>query len=481
MEANYVKLQALIFELTEKVSHLEEVSQSRSLAAEYPTGTGFDSGDTAWMLTSTALVLFMTLPGLFLYYGGMARTKNVISIIMQTVSTAALITFLWLAFGYSLSFAPAQGYEPRACIFGNRDRFWFTDMKLRTYHQLAPTIPEAVFCTYQLGFAIITACLMIGSFADRMKFTSMLLLMSLWHLTVYCPTAHSMWHPNGFLYHAGVLDYAGGNVVHITSGISGLVIAIYLGPRKGFGKDRFDPHNILFTAVGACMLWVGWFGFNAGSALASNDRAAMAMLITQIGCSMAALTWMINEWIVMGHPTVQGLVSGAIAGLVAITPAAGYVDHTGAFIIGLVAGPICYGGVQLKHWFGYDDALDGFGVHGVGGITGGLLLGFFATDKITGHDNGVFYSDTHNGGMQWAHQLYAIVVTVGWSIFMTTIIVYVVDMILGLRVSAEQEEEGLDISLHNETLTPGALAINNKGNDDGKSYDVVIEEPQEVA
>lgn len=452
---SYQELTATVGELARKIQLLE--ASGRKLASE---ATSFDTGDTAWMLTSSALVLFMTLPGLFLFYGGMARTKNVLAIIMQVISTASLITFLWLAFGYSLAFAPTQGYNPRTSIFGDRSRFWFTDMKLATYHQLAPTIPESVFCVFQLTFAIITPCLMVGAFADRMKFHSMLLLMALWHLTVYCPVAHSCWHPNGFLFHAGVLDYAGGNVVHITSGISGLTSCIYMGPRRGFGKERFEAHNILLTAVGACMLWVGWFGFNAGSALGATDRAAMAMLITQIAASLAALSWMCTEWIHKGMPTVQGLVSGAVAGLVCITPGSGFVDHTGAFIIGLVAGPICYWGVELKHFMGYDDALDAFGVHGIGGMAGGLLLGFFATDKISGHDNGVFYSDTHNGGMQWAHQLYAIVVVTGWSIFMTAIIHFVVDCTLGLRVSAEEEDAGLDVSLHNESLVSIKLESN---------------------
>lgn len=445
----YEKLAALVAELSEKVQHLEKASFNRALDA-----SAFNDGDIAWMLSASALVLFMTLPGLFLFYGGMARTKNVVSIIMQVFSTACLVSFLWLAFGYSLAFAPAQDSCEDCVIYGNGSRFWLYQLGLDSAHQLAPSIPESVFCVYQMTFAIITPCLMVGAFADRMKFTSMLLLMALWHLTVYCPVAHSTWHPNGFMYKAGVLDFAGGNVVHITSGISGLVSTIYMGPRQGYGKEHFHPHNVLFTAVGACMLWVGWYGFNAGSALAATDRAGFAMLATQIATSCAGMTWMATEWVHKGSPSILGLVSGAVAGLVCITPGSGYVDQTGAFIIGLLAGPVCYGGVQLKHLAGYDDALDAFGVHGVGGILGGILLGFFATDKISGHANGVFYSDTYNGGRQLGNQIYAIIVTMGWSAFMTYVIHLVVDSAMGLRVTAEEEEAGLDRSLHNETLSP---------------------------
>lgn len=439
------ELTGLIAQLSARVQTLE-AEASRSLQ------TAFDSGDTAWMLASTALVLFMTLPGLFLFYGGMARTKNVLAIIMQIFSTACLITFLWLAFGYSLSFAPARGDNNNCIIYGDRSRFWLFELTLDSYHQLAPSIPESVFCIYQLTFAIITPCLMVGAFADRMNFLPMLVMMTLWHLTVYCPVAHSVWHPNGFLFQAGALDFAGGDVVHITSGISGLVACIYMGPRSGFGKERFEPHNILLTAMGSAMLWVGWVGFNAGSAVAANDRAGFALLTTQIATGIGALTWMITEWIHRGQPSVLGIVSGAVAGLVCITPGSGFVDQTGAFITGLLAGPACYWGVQLKHLAGYDDALDAFGVHGVGGILGGILVGFFATDKISGHPNGVFYSDTYNGGRQLGNQLYAIVVTVFWSAFMTTIILFVVDTTMGLRVSEEAEKAGLDSSLHGETL-----------------------------
>jgi Amt family ammonium transporter len=275
-------------------------------------------------------------------------------------------------FGYSLALAPVNSVDPRYNFYGDASRFWLSGLGLNTAHENAPTIPESVYCTYMLTFAIITPALICGSFADRMKFPSMLLFIGLWHLLVYCPVAHSMWHPSGFLYAYGVLDYAGGNVVHITSGISGLACAVYLGHRKGYGKEAFEPHNILLSAVGSSMLWIGWFGFNAGSAVAANNRAGMAILVTQIASATATISWMFTEWLHVKQPRVQGLVSGAIAGLVSVTPASGYIDQTGAFFIGLVAGPLCYGGIQLKHYLGYDDALDGFGVHGIGGIIGGI-------------------------------------------------------------------------------------------------------------
>lgn len=436
-------VQATVRELLHRVQELEQSQTHRTLIAS------FDDGDIAWMLAATALVLFMTLPGLFLFYGGMARTKNVLAIVMQIFSTACSISLLWMVFGYSLAFAPAQGSNPQAVVFGDSSRFWLINLTLDSVHQLAPSLPESIFCTFQMAFAIITPCLMVGAFADRMKFVSTLLFMGIWHLLVYCPIAHSVWHPDGFLFSSGALDYAGGLVVHVTSGISGLIGCIYLGPRKGFATERFDPHNVLLTAVGASMLWVGWLGFNAGSALAANDRAAMACLVTQIATAMAALTWMATEWMHLGQPTVQGIVSGAVAGLVAITPGSGYVDHTAAFFIGLLTGPVCYWAVQAKHWAGYDDALDAFGVHGVGGILGSLLLAFFANPSIASNANGIFYTGkAHLLGSQ----LYGIVVAAGWAAVVTAAILFVVDKIVGLRVSEEVEHRGLDHSQHGQTL-----------------------------
>ena len=347
-----------------RISQLESVvNSSPADHRRLQTDDGFDNGDTAWMLTSCALVLFMTIPGLALYYGGMARTKNVLAIAMQCFVITALITFLWLCFGYSLAFAPANANGTAFKLYGDASRFWLEGMTLNTFHQNAPTIPETVYCIYQLTFAIITPALITGAFADRMKFTSMLVFMTLWHFLVYCPIAHAVWHPSGFLYEYGALDYAGGNVVHISSGISGLVCSVYLGARKGYGKESFEPYNILLTVVGSSMLWVGWFGFNAGSAGGASHRAGMALLVTQIATGMATLSWMTVEWIIRKQPSVLGTVIGTVAGLVAITPASGYVDQTGAFFIGLLAGVLCYFGAQLKKLFGYDDALDAFGVH----------------------------------------------------------------------------------------------------------------------
>jgi len=446
-------------ELQDRVTKLENII--RSISANIPleralTNVNLNSGDTAWMLTSCALVLFMTIPGLALYYSGMVRKKNVLSTVMQSFSITCLITVLWLAFGYSLAFGPANDDNHSSLVIGNASRFWLQGMSISTYHQLAPTIPESVYCMFQLTFAIITPALICGSFADRMKYGPMLVFIAFWHILVYCPIAHVTWHPDGFLFQYGALDYAGGLVVHISSGVSGLVATIVLGHRKGYGKENFEPHNILLSFVGSSMLWVGWFGFNAGSAVTAGENAGYAMLATQISSATAALSWMLTEWIVRGKPSVLGMVSGSIAGLVGITPASGFVDMTAAFIIGLVSGPICYFGAQLKRYFGYDDALDAFGVHAVGGIVGAIATGFFANPDVTnggtGTHNGVYYANTYDGGRQLGAQLYAIVVAVFYSAVMTFIILIVLDNILGLRVTEQEEEDGLDHSLHAETI-----------------------------
>eukprot|EP01035_Chromulina_nebulosa_P027607 gene27607-36331_t len=328
-----LKLEELVSTLSNELNQLKS-SDTRSLSRIDSFGPDFSPGDTAWMLTSTALVLFMTMPGLALFYSGMVRSKNVLATVMQSFAITCLITFLWLCYGYSIAFGPvsASNTTPHP-VYGSGDRTWLNGMTVYTVHQLAPTIPESVFCMYQLTFAIITAALITGSFADRMRF------------------AHSVWHPQGFLFQSGALDFAGGDVVHICSGVSGLTSAIYLGHRKGYGKAKFEPSNILITFIGMSMLWVGWFGFNAGSAGAANGRAGMAMLVTQISTAVASLSWMGTEWIVRGQPSVAGMASGAIAGLVVITPMSGYVDQTGAFIGGLLGGPWCYFGAQIKHYF----------------------------------------------------------------------------------------------------------------------------------
>lgn len=451
MNFTHKEYNELLGNITSLQSQLNDLNSALT-----PTST-INGGDTAWMLCSCALVLFMTMPGLAIYYSGMVRTKNVLATIMQSFTICCLITFLWLCFGYSISFGPVNyPIDNHYLVYGSGDRLWLNGLSLYSTHELAPTIPESVFCVFQLTFAIITAALISGSFADRMRFLPMIVFITLWHAVVYCPIAHSVWHPNGFLNQAGALDFAGGNVVHICSGTSGLMSAIVLGHRKGFGKERFDPHNILITFIGLSMLWVGWFGFNAGSAYGANAIAGNALLITQISTAIASLSWMITEWIVTGKPSLLGMISGAVAGLVTITPMAGYVDQTAAFIAGLVGGPICYFGAQVKHSLGYDDALDAFGVHAIGGITGGILVGFFANPEIAPQSPtphiGVFYGNMHDGGHQLAMQLYAIVVTIGWSAFASYLLLILCNQFIQLRVSEEEEEAGLDESLHGESL-----------------------------
>ncbi|KAJ1425888.1 ammonium transporter AmtB-like domain-containing protein, partial [Ochromonadaceae sp. CCMP2298] len=374
---------------------------------------------------------------------GMVREKNVLTTICQVFSITCLITFLWMAFGYSLAFAPVEPHKHDEAnpVIGDASRFWLLGLTIDTVNEIAPTIPEAIFCMYELTFAIITPALITGSFADRMRYGPMLLFVALWHLLVFCPIAHSVWHPKGFLYQAGVLDFAGGSVVHVSSGTAGLVSCVVLGHRKGLGVQRFEPHNILLTVVGASMLWVGWFGFNGGSALGASNVAAFAVLTTQISAAVAALSWMLTEWYFRGLPSVLGMVSGAVAGLVAITPGAGFVDPTGAVFIGLLAGPVCYGGVQAKHALGYDDALDAFGVHGIGGALGGILVGFFATSAVNGPADGVFYTSSDEGWKQLGLQVYGIVVCAGWSGLISLLLLLGIDSVMGLRVTEAEEGE----------------------------------------
>ena len=401
-----------------------------------------NSGDTAWVLVSTALVLFMTIPGLALFYGGMVRKKNILSTLMQSFAITALITVLWTLIGYSLAFTPGNSF------IGGLDRVLLDGMtyakeagKLTVNATLAGTIPESVFMMFQMTFAIITPALITGAFAERMKFSAMLAFMALWSLLVYSPVAHWVWEPGGWMFEKGVLDFAGGTVVHINAGIAGLVCAFVLGKRVGFGREAMAPHNLVLTLVGASMLWVGWFGFNAGSAVAADGRAGMAMAATQIAAGMAALTWMFAEWLAKGKPSVLGIASGAVAGLVAITPAAGFVDPKGALAIGAIAGVGCYwGATSLKHMLGYDDSLDAFGVHGVGGIIGALLTGVFAVKEIGAVEGSVLT------------QLIGVLATVAYSLVMTFVILKVIDLVIGLRVTEEEEREGLDVVLHGERV-----------------------------
>ncbi|AXE30483.1 ammonia channel protein [Chromobacterium phragmitis] len=400
-----------------------------------------NSGDTAWMLTSTALVLFMTIPGLALFYGGMVRKKNVLATLMQSFAITALVTVLWAVVGYSLAFTvgnPYIGDLSRLLLDG---MVYMKDAGKLAVHPLAGTIPESVFMTFQMTFAIITPALITGAFAERMKFSAMLVFMALWSLLVYVPVAHWVWAPGGWMGNYGVLDFAGGTVVHINAGVAGLVTALVLGKRVGFGREAMPPHNLVLTLVGASMLWVGWFGFNAGSAVAADGRAGMAMVTTQVATAMAALAWMFAEWIAKKKPSVLGIASGAVAGLVAITPAAGFVDVKGALAIGLAAGVVCFwGATGLKHMMGYDDSLDAFGVHGVGGILGALLTGVFAVKDIGGADGSLVI------------QALGVGVTIVYCGIVTFILLKLVDIALGLRVAEDEEREGLDLVLHGERV-----------------------------
>ncbi len=403
--------------------------------------TAPDTGDTAWMLTSTALVLMMTVPGLALFYGGMVRKKNVLATAMQSFAAACLVTVLWMMLGYSLAFGDGGGLN---AAIGGLDKAFLMGLGVGS---LWETIPESVFMTFQMTFAIITPALICGAFADRMKFASLLVFLGMWTILVYAPVAHWVWG-GGFLGNAGVLDFAGGTVVHINAGVAGLVAALVLGRRRGFGSENMAPHNLVLSVVGAYMLWVGWFGFNAGSALGANGAAGMAMAVTQIAAAAAALAWMAAEWISRGKPSVLGIISGAVGGLVAITPAAGYVNPTGALVLGLIAGIACYfGATRLKSAFGYDDSLDAFGVHGIGGMVGALLTGVFAVEAIGGRPG---LMDGNPG--QVVTQLGGVLVTVVYCGAVTLALLKVIEATMGLRVDAETEIAGLDINLHGETV-----------------------------
>ena len=400
-----------------------------------------DTGDTAWMMTSTALVLLMTIPGLALFYGGMVRKKNVLAIVMQSFATACLMSVLWVVVGYSLAFTNGGGAN---AFVGGLDQIF---LKQLTPGDLSGTIPTTVFITFQMTFAIITPALITGAFADRMKFSSLLVVLGAWMILVYAPITHWVWG-GGFMAKDGVLDFAGGTVVHINAGVAGLVAAIVLGKRQGYGKENMAPHNMGLSFIGASLLWVGWFGFNAGSAVGANSSAGMAMLVTQIAAATAALAWMFVEWAHHKKPSALGIVSGAVSGLVAITPAAGYVGPGGALAIGILAGLGCYwGAVILKPIFGYDDSLDAFGVHGIGGIIGSLLTGVFAVKAIGGTAGAL----EGNAG-QILIQIEGIVGTVVYCGIATFVILKVVDAVMGLRVDARSETVGLDITLHGETL-----------------------------
>jgi Amt family ammonium transporter len=416
-----------------------------ALAADKPA---IDTGDTAWLLVATALVLLMNIPGLSLFYAGMVRKKNVLATAVQPFAVAALVTVLWFAVGYSLAYTDGGTFNH---VIGSLSRAFGTGLGGST-HALAKTVPENVFLMYQATFAIITPAIIVGAFAERMKFSAMMWFMALWLLVVYVPVAHWVWG-GGFLGQAGVLDFAGGLVVHLNAGIAGLVCALVLGKRQGYGHEYMAPHDLTLTLIGTSLLWVGWFGFNAGSALASGELAGYAMLNTHISAGVAALVWMFIEWASRGKPSVLGILSGAVAGLGTITPAAGFVEPWAAMVIGLLAGAICYWtSVVLKTRLGYDDSLDVFGVHGVGGIVGTILTGIFATRVINDVAKGQAVGLVDGHGGQILTQLYGVLVVGAFSAAGTWIILKAVDVLVGLRVTRDEEIEGLDTALHGERV-----------------------------
>jgi Amt family ammonium transporter len=415
-----------------------------------------DAGDTAWMLTSTALVLLMTIPGLALFYAGMVRKKNILATMMQSFFICALVTVVWMVAGYSIAFGNGNAY------FGDFSRLFLSGLSAEwdkpyslaagTDSAVATTIPETVFLMFQMTFAIITPALIAGAFADRMKFSALCVFTVLWSLLVYSPVAHWVWAPTGWIFALGAADFAGGTVVHINAGVAGLVCALVLGKRLGYGQDNMAPFNLGLAVIGAALLWVGWFGFNAGSALTAGGRAGMAMLATQVAAAAAVLAWTFAEWMLKGKPSVLGAISGAVAGLVAITPAAGFVLPGSALIIGLVSGAVCFwAATTLKHMLGYDDSLDAFGVHGVGGIIGALLTGVLAFGPLSAdakNPDGVVIA----GMTQFINQVIAVGATIVYTAIATFILLKIVDVIIGLRVTDEEEREGLDVVLHGERL-----------------------------
>jgi Amt family ammonium transporter len=429
-----------------------------ALAQDAPA---LDSGNTAWMLVATALVLMMSIPGVALFYAGMVRKKNVLATMMQSFFICALIAVTWMVAGYSIAFGNGGLY------FGDLSKMMFQGINwsgpfilgagMGGESEVATTIPETVFAMFQMTFAIITAALITGAVADRMKFSALCLFVVLWSVLIYSPIAHWVWHPNGIIWAWGALDFAGGTVVHINAGVAGLVAAIVLGKRIGYGSENMAPHNLGLAVIGAALLWVGWFGFNAGSAGGAGARAGMAMLVTQIACAAGAVAWMLAEWMSKGKPSVLGLISGAVAGLVAITPASGWVFPGAALAIGLLAGVICFwGATGLKKMLGVDDSLDVFYVHGLGGIVGAILTGVFAYGMLYKTDDaegaiaysGLLYG---NPGMVWI-QIKSILLTMAYTGIGTWVLLKIVDVVVGLRVTEEEEREGLDVAQHGERI-----------------------------
>ena len=396
-----------------------------------------DKGDTAWMLVATVLVLFMTIPGIALFYAGMARKKNILGTIAQDFAICGVVTILWFVIGYSLAFSEGNSFIGGLSFLG---------MQGIGVNTLQGSIPQLLFAVFQMTFAVLTACLITGSWAGRVKFSAMLAFMVIWSLLVYAPICHWVWASDGFFFKLGALDYAGGTVVHINAGIAGLVGALMLGKRKGYGVTPMQPANLTIAVVGAAVLWVGWMGFNGGSGLAADGRAAMAIVVSQIAAAGGLVAWMAAEWAYRGKPSLLGMISGAIAGLVGITPGSGFVEPLPALAIGIVAGLVCFWSVTiLKRKLGYDDALDGWGVHGVGGIVGALLTGVFATARVTGTDLPPVMT-------QVGIQALSVIATLVYAGLMSGVILYVIDKVMGLRVSADDEQIGLDLALHGERI-----------------------------
>jgi Amt family ammonium transporter len=455
-------LSGLLFALLLALPALADDAAPAAAAAAAAGPPKLDSGDTAWMLSSTALVLLMTVPGLALFYAGMVRKKNVLATMMQSFTICCIVTIVWTVAGYSIAFTTGNAYMgdfsrvllngiAEHMVKGNDSQAFVLASGVKDVSDMATTIPETVYMMFQMTFAIITPALIAGAFADRMKFSAMCIFMTLWSLLVYSPIAHWVWAPSGWANQMGILDFAGGTVVHINAGIAGLMCALVLGKRVGYGSDNMAPFNLSYAVIGASLLWVGWFGFNAGSATAANGRAGMAMTVTQIATAAAALGWMFAEWITKGKPSVLGAISGAVAGLVAITPASGFVLPGGSIIIGVAAGVICFwAATSLKHMLGYDDSLDAFGVHGIGGIVGALLTGVFSYGPLSATDAS---PDGSPGGLaQLKLQAIGVCSTLVYSGVMTLILLMVTKALVGLRVGQEEEREGLDIVLHGEQI-----------------------------
>ncbi len=420
------------------VTEVPATEEATPAAEAAPT---VDTGDTAWILVSTALVLLMTIPGLALFYGGMVRKKNVLSTMMFSLSAAILVSLIWVIAGYSLAFSGTGAY------FGDLSKALLNGV---AFDALSGTIPESLFVIFQMTFAIITVAIISGSIADRMKYSAFMAFIAVWVILVYAPITHWVWAADGWLFKAGALDFAGGTVVHINSGVAGLVAAYMLGKRTGLGRESMAPHNLTLTVVGASLIWVGWFGFNGGSALGAGARASMAILVTQVAAAAAAFSWLVVERVVRGKASVLGGASGAVAGLVVITPAAGFVGVGGALVMGLIGGVVCFWGITaLKRLLKADDALDAFGLHAVGGIVGAVLTGIFYSDEII-KAAGVVLAPTFAGQL-WV-QIEGVLATIVYSGVVTFIILKVIDLVIGIRVSADDERMGLDLSQHGERI-----------------------------